>query len=119
MEGIQKSLPLNSELTAQLQSSSRVLSYLKWAKDNGALFDKITVPAVFGTGLTGVACREQVDPQEVFVAIPNSMLITLETAYESEIGHVFAENEYLFKGNADGDSITMVVYLMYEHCKGE
>lgn len=47
------------------------------------------------------------------------MLISVETARNSEIGEVFKSHETLFVTNIDRDYFTLVVFVLYEKCKGE
>lgn len=46
-------------------------------------------------------------------------MITLEKARKSEIGHIFSNHDSLFKANTDREFLILLVFLMYEHQKGE
>ena len=43
----------------------------------------------------------------------------MERARSSEIGFIFDSHESLFKNNAERDFLTLVVFVFYEHAKGE
>ena len=43
--------------------------------------------------------KDAIKPNEVFLYVPNSLLITVESAKASEIGKVFKNHDYIFKAN--------------------
>lgn len=57
----------------------KIKAYIKWARDNGAIFDKIDYPVYFD-GVCGVKASEDIESHEAFVFIPNRMLLNVEAA---------------------------------------
>lgn len=51
--------------------------------------------------------------------MPNKLLITVERARASEIGQIFDNHESLFKNNEDRDFLTILLFMIYEHQKGD
>lgn len=94
-------------------------AYLKWGKENGAIFDKVDYPAVFN-GICGARAKEDIAPGEAFVFIPNKLIISVESARQSEIGDIFKSHETLFVSNVDRDYLILLVFTLYERVtKGE
>ncbi len=77
--------------------------------------DKCDYPAVFGEGLVGARAKEDIAQNEVFVYVPNKVLITVERARSHpEIGHIFQNHDSIFKANEDRDFLTLLIFIMYE-----
>ena len=77
---------------------------MKWLEDNGAIFPKIKYPAVFsspdgGINLNGVLASQDIKPRDVVCYIPNKVLISTESARNSEIGEIFRNNDEMFVAN--------------------
>ena len=111
----------NKELTDQAAQDPRYQAFLTWLDTNGALYPKVTYPAIYTHGdtqLTGVMCKEQIHPAEAIMYIPNKCLVSTESARHSEIAEIYRNYEDIFVANVDRDHLTLVLYLMYERCKG-
>ena len=67
----------------------------------------------------GSAAKEDISHNEAFIFIPNKLLITIERAHASEIGHIFDKHDSVFKVNEDRDFLTLLLFVMFEHQKGE
>lgn len=67
----------------------------------------------------GSAAKEDIQNNEVFVYVPNKVLLTVERARSSEIGYIFDNHDSIFKANLDRDFLTLLMYVMYEHQKGK
>jgi hypothetical protein len=65
--------------------------------------------------LTGLAAKKEIKPYEAFISVPGKLLVTVEKARTSEIGHIFNNHDTLFKANADRDFLTLLIYMIYEH----
>ena len=66
----------------------------------------------------GSAAKEDIAPNEIYVYVPNRVLITVERARHSEIGFIFEKHQSIFKANEDRDFLVLLVFLIYEHSKG-
>ena len=78
----------------------------------------MTFPAAFGDDnsyIVGSAANSEIKYNEVFIYVPNKILLTVERAKSSEIGHIFNNHDALFKSNADRDFLILLVYIIYEH----
>lgn len=69
--------------------------------------------------LMGSAAKEDIQHNEVLAYVPNKVLITVERARSSEIGHIFESHDSVFKANEDRDFLTLLIFMMYEFQKGE
>jgi hypothetical protein len=69
--------------------------------------------------LVGSACKEDIEPNEAYIYVPNKLLITVERARASEIGFIFDNHESIFKNNEDRDFLTILLFMIYEHQKGD
>jgi hypothetical protein len=68
---------------------------LDWVVKEGAIFDKLEYPAYFN-GVCGVRIKQDIAPGEAFVFVPNHLLITVETALQSELKDFFEKHDDLF-----------------------
>jgi hypothetical protein len=75
-------------------------------------------PAVFGDGLQGCICTQDIGENEAFLFVPNKCIITTQRAKESEIGIVFRNHDALFVATRHNDHNILIVYLIYERSKG-
>jgi hypothetical protein len=73
---------------------------------------------VFGEGLTGCLCTEDINENEAFLFVPNKCLITIQRAKQSEIGVIFRNHDALFVTSRNCDHKILVVYLLFERRKG-
>ena len=111
----------NKSRTEELSRDSKYSAFTTWLTQGGAVFPKVQYPAVFGSGpneLNGCTSNSDIDPKEVICAIPNKLLISTETARQSELGEVFRQNPDVFIENTDRDYLTLIFFLMYERSKG-
>ena len=111
----------NKELTDQAAQDPKYKAFLEWLDTNGALYPKVIYPAIYTHGdskLVGVMCKEQIQPAETIMYIPNKCLVSTESARRSEIGEIYRNYEDIFVANVDRDHMTLVLYLMYERSKG-
>ena len=63
-------------------------------------------------------CKEEITARETICYIPNKLLISTETARNSEIAEIFRVHPDVFLANEDRDFNVLVVFLMYERSKG-
>lgn len=131
---------IHENKSRDLQKQDKYLRYLKWATDNGAILDNVhkaliklqyEFPAAFGKdgALLGVAAKKDIQHNEVsfrkviliqiIVYVPQKLLITVEKALVSEISQVIKQHDSVFKSHSDRDYLILLVFLMYEHGKGE
>lgn len=99
------------------EKSAQTKAYLNWLAQNGLLMNKLEMPVNFD-GTNGVRAKTDIQPNEAFLFVPNKLLITVESARQSEIAEVFKNHEQLFFTNLERDSLTVIVYLMHERLKG-
>ena len=99
------------------EKSAQTKAYQQWLTQNGVLMNKVELPVLQG-GVHGVRAKTDIKPNEAFLFVPNKLLITVESARQSEIAEVFSNHEQLFFTNVERDSLTMIVYLMFERLKG-
>ncbi len=59
--------------------------FLKWLKDNGAIFDKLQI-RFYTKNYRGVHAKSKIKLNEVFLVVPQRLIMTLEMARESPIG---------------------------------
>ena len=69
--------------------------------------------------LHGVVCTQEILPREVICAVPNKVIISTETARNSEIAQIFRKHEDLFVVHPERDHLVLVLFLMYERSKGQ
>ncbi|TNV79895.1 hypothetical protein FGO68_gene12039 [Halteria grandinella] len=113
---------LDIELSTEASQDLRFKLYLDWALENGVLMSKMLYPAIFakeGQHLMGAAAATQIQVNEAYLYVPSKLLITVDRALNSEIGHIFEENAYFFKTTSDRDYLILLLYLIYEHGKGK
>ena len=107
-------------LTEILPHSPELESYFKWAHDNGIRLNKAVYPVRFPPGYIGTMATEQINPGDVIVSVPNSMLMTSKTAERSELGDLFREYEEVFdEDDSRYEDLVLVTYLLWEKSKGE
>ena len=63
--------------------------------------------------------KEDIQPMEAFLYVPQKCWISLEHAKTSEIGVIFRSHDSLFVGNYCGYQLIICTFLMYEKNKGE
>ena len=83
---------------------------------------KLEYPAFFEGDLLGVRAKEQINHRDMILSIPYKVLISLDKCLEDPVlGRVFKENPALFgeDENPDWEQLTLCVFLMFEHQKGE
>ena len=106
-------------MTEKLKSELKYKEFLEWGKVNGVVMPSIDYPVAFGNeGLIGGAAKCDIWPNKAFLFVPSSILITLETARDSEIGIIIKENNTIFQEFHDGEYLTLAFFLMYELLKG-
>ena len=70
--------------------------------------------------MVGAAAKEAIDVNEVYLYVPQKLLITVDKALQSEeIGHIYREHSYFFKATSDRDYLVLLLFLIYEHQKGK
>lgn len=79
--------------------------------------DKVEFPAYFGN-VCGGRASEDVLPSEAFAYIPNKLIISVQQARQSDLGHIFKSHDSLFVANVDRDFLILVLYLIHERNKG-
>ena len=65
---------------------------------------------------------EPIVHREAFISIPYKMLLTVDAAQRHPVlGSIISENPQIFSEGEKGDweQLTLVLYLIYEHTKGE
>lgn len=67
-------------------------------KKEGAIFDKVEYPAYFD-GVCGVRARQDIAPNEAFICIPNHLLLTVETALQSDLNDFLKLHPELYLAN--------------------
>jgi hypothetical protein len=51
--------------------------------------------------------------------LPNKLIISTETAKNSEIGEIFKNHDEMFVTYQDRDMMILILFLIYERIKGE
>lgn len=76
-------------------------------------------PTAFGEeGYVGGAANRDIGPKTAYLYVPNKVLISNTSIRLSEIKEVFTDNAKLFEEHADGEYLSLIVFLMYELLKG-
>ena len=117
----------NKEATDALQAQEKFIEYNEWLRENGCIYDKLICPAAFTTkddptgknALIGVYCKEDILPNEVAMYVPNKLVISTETARNSDIAEIYRTHSDIFVSNADRDYLTLVLFVIWERTKGE
>ena len=79
-------------------------------------------PAAFGSDdiyVVGSTAKDEIFHNEAFIYIPIKILITVERALSSEIGFIFEKHVSIFKSTEDRDYLILLMFLIYEHQRGE
>ncbi|CAL9687118.1 unnamed protein product [Knipowitschia caucasica] len=84
---------------------------LAWAQDCGASTDGFTV-ADFGTEGFGLQATKDIKAEELFLWIPRKMLMTVESAQSSILGHLYGQDRIM---QAMGN-VTLALHLLCERC---
>lgn len=70
-------------------------------------------------GYLGSQAKEDISPGEVIIHVPRNLMIMTLTAFDSEIGHMFQENNHLYTdAYVDYEDAIIITYLIYEKYKG-
>lgn len=88
----------------------------KWAQDNGAYWSKVQFGVCIEPGVHGVVAKEDIQPYEKFIAIPNRLLFSYRLAAHSPLAQVFAEHPLEAK---ETEEVLFALYLLYERRRGE
>lgn len=111
---------INDMATIELKQDPKYINFVNWALDNGAKFPRLDYPVAFGkNGLVGIGAKEDIGPCDAMMMIPNKMLITEDKFRNSEIGFMLTKHRYLFKEHFDQEYLVLIVFIMWELCKGE
>jgi len=78
------------EKTRELQDLPKFKRFHQWLKENGARYDSIEYPVVFGKqgGLIGIAAKRNIGSEEAYIYIPTKLIINDDKIYKSEIGFI-------------------------------
>ena len=73
------------------------------------------------TTVGGIKVLEDIAPNEAFLHVPNKCIISVEHAYNSEIGEIFKNpnHESLFVTNMYRESLILTMFVLYEMLKAE
>lgn len=108
-------VPNDSEMEA------RYLRFNKWTIENGVIYNGIQWPAFFGENhqLRGVISTKEIKPYEAVLFVPNKILITTKLAQDHEIlGPIVKAYPKVFKTSPDAEYNLLIIFLIYERCKG-
>ena len=94
--------------------------FLKWCKDNGAIFPRVQFPYFDPNGVEGIAANSPISQFQAFLFIPNTIIVSIPMIKaHKEIGFIFANHEHMFNEDEDADYMVLSVFLLYEYLKGE
>jgi len=99
LENLAKNLPSITLKTIQLEQSyereyglpyghpsiEKIEAFINWMKNNGAVFDKIRMK-YYAPDYRGVHTTKQLEPSEVFLKVPKSLIITAQKGKETYLG---------------------------------
>ena len=63
-------MEIDSEATQAAILDSKYYKFIKWLKEWGAKFPRVTFPVIFENGVCGVAANAEIKPYEAFMFIP-------------------------------------------------
>jgi hypothetical protein len=73
-----------------------------------------------GLPYPGLLCTRRLRANEIFIRVPEPLLLTTRLAYFSDIQQIFDENKQVFHWNyfSDWEDRIFLAFLLYEHQKG-
>ena len=74
---------------------------------------------IHGLCFANVATREPLGPLEAFLFIPQKLIISEDMIKASEIGYIVKAHPELFEDHYDQEYLVLIVFIMFEMCKGE
>jgi len=98
--------------------------YIDYLKSKGAEMPKLTT-AEFrlknGLPYTGLIATEKIITEELIVKMPRELLLTTKKAFFSDVRKVFLDNPKFFSPylTSNWEDRMLLVFLLYEHQKGE
>ncbi|XP_071963340.1 actin-histidine N-methyltransferase-like [Antedon mediterranea] len=87
-------------------------AFLSWVKEHGAMCNKVKI-AKYNTEGYGIEAVTDVKEDDVFLSIPRSMMLTVETARQSEFGKL-AETDPILKSMPN---VLLAVHVLSEMFK--
>ena len=96
-----------------LPRSPELESYIKWGFEGGIRMHKAIYPVRFPPGYIGTMATEQINPGDIIVQVPNSMLLTSKTATKSELGELFQEyDEFFDEDDPRYEDLVITTYIL-------
>lgn len=94
--------------------------FIKWLKDNGAIFNSLDYPVAFGTNeLVGVCATREIGPDEAYLFLPGKLLICEAMIMDSVLGPIITRHPAVFKEHHDQEYLILIFFIMFEMQKGE
>ena len=90
-------------------------AYIKWLKENGAVFNSIDWPHEFPNTGRGAIATKNIQPNEPFLTIPSNLIIDPPLCRRAPDVGDFLSSHKIF---VDNDEYTLSFYLCHEKLKG-
>lgn len=90
-----------------------------WALANGAKCPKLRYPVRFGAGYLGSQASERLEPSEIIISVPRTLLLNSRCAEKSEVAAVFQAHPEVFdNSDVESEDLKLITYMLAERCKG-
>jgi len=104
----------------QVVEDPDVDNYLKWGDRVGIDHSKIVYPIRFSEGYIGSIAKETIFPGESIIKVPNTALLTTNSALNSQLAELYQEADELFDhSNPAYEDLVISTFLVYVKHKGD
>lgn len=110
-----------TEPNSIIEDSPKIQSLISWARSQGAyISEKIHYPCTFPPGYSGTVALSDLNPTELLISIPNSLLLSTKFSSPPELSEFFSQNPDLFSlPNREHEDYRMLAFLLWEMSKTE
>lgn len=111
----------SSEPNTCLEDSPKIQTLIQWARSQGAyISEKIHYPCTFPPGYSGTVALSDINPTELLISIPNSLLLSTKFSSPPELSDFFNENPEIFSlPNREHEDYRMLSFLLWEMSKND
>lgn len=107
------------EPNSYIESSTKIEALLSWARGQGVyISEKIHYPCIFQPGYPGTVALSDINPEELIISVPNSLLLSTKFSNPPELATFFNENTDFFSLPCrEHEDYRMMSYLLFEMSK--
>ena len=107
------------EPNSYIENSAKIGALISWARDQGVyISEKIHYPCIFQPGYPGTVALSDINPEELLISVPNSLLLSTKFSNPPELTTFFTENPDFFSLPCrEHEDYRMLSYLLFEMSK--